>query len=110
MRERDLQKLILDWLALHRIFHWRNNTGAMKAEHKSKKRFVRFGYPGSPDIFAMCPTVDPAYGAEMYGIELKDIDGEQSNEQKQFENDFVRAGGIYILARSLEDVTKEICG
>jgi hypothetical protein len=108
VKERDLQKLILDWLALHRIFHWRNNTGAMFGEHKGKMWAVRFGKPGAPDIFAMRPTCDPAYGAEMYGIEVKGEDGEQSEDQKKFQEDFTRAGGEYILARCLEDVTKEI--
>ena len=47
--EHDLQKLILDYLALHRIFHYRQNTGAMK----KGKHYIRFGVKGLPDIIAV---------------------------------------------------------
>jgi hypothetical protein len=29
LRERDLQRQILDWLLVHHVFHYRNNVGAM---------------------------------------------------------------------------------
>ena len=108
MRERDVQKLIIDWLKLHRVFHWRNNTGAMFGQYKGKSWAVRFGVPGAPDIFAMKPTCDPAYGAEIYAIEVKGEGGKQSDLQKQFQQDFERAGGEYLLARCLEDVVEAL--
>src|SRR5438876_1170141 len=48
MKESDIQRQILDYLALRRIFHYRNNSGAFV---DSKKHFYRFGALGSPDIY-----------------------------------------------------------
>ena len=45
-RERDIQRQILDWLRLKRIFHYRQNVGAQKIG----TRYVRYGVPGLPDI------------------------------------------------------------
>jgi hypothetical protein len=50
MKEPDLQKQILDYLALKRIFHHRNNSGAFV---DSQKHFYRFGALGSPDIISV---------------------------------------------------------
>lgn len=105
MRESDVQKLILDWLALHKIFHWRNNTGAMFGEHKGKRWAVRFGRPGAPDIFLI---IRNAYGAEIHAIEVKGPKGKQSEAQKKYQEDFEKAGGYYWLAYSLDDVLKEL--
>jgi hypothetical protein len=95
--ESDLQRTVISYLKTHRIFHWRQNTGAVAAEHKGKKRFIRYGWPGLPDIFAVI-------GQRIVGIELKSKTGQQTQAQFQFEQDFTQAGGVYILARSLQDV------
>jgi len=95
--EHDLQKLILDYLALHRVFHYRQNTGAFAAEYKGKKRFVRFGVKGLPDIICV---VQGRY----IGIELKREKLEQSKAQVEFQVGLEHAKGKYILARTLEDV------
>jgi hypothetical protein len=91
--EANVQRQILDWLKLRRVFHWRNNTGAVKLPG----RFLRFGWPGSPDIFALSRGT-------CYGIEVKALKGKQSLLQHDFQLDFTEAGGIYLLCRSLEDV------
>jgi len=91
--ERDVLRMCLEYLTAKRIFHYRNNTGAVKTE----KSFVRFGTPGSPDIVAV---VDGNY----IGIECKGSDGKQSELQKIFQSNLERAGGIYVLVRTLEDL------
>jgi hypothetical protein len=93
VREGDTQKLILDWLRLHRILHWRQNVGMMAIGG----RFVKFGRPGLPDIIAV-------HGGRCYGIEVKALKGKQYLLQHDFQLDFTEAGGIYLLCRSLEDV------
>jgi hypothetical protein len=103
VKEQDIQRQILDWLELNHIFHWRSNTGAFAGEYKGKKRFVRFGKKGTPDIFAV-------YDGEIFGIEVKGPNGELSEEQKEWRNEFWHAGGYYVVARCLEDVTCEIFG
>lgn len=94
--EKGTQEAILNYLTLKLIFHWRNNTGAMKTEHGS---FIRFGAIGSPDIFAVLP---PA--GQLVGIEVKDTTGRLSPDQKRFGERLERAGGLYVVARSLDDV------
>ena len=101
MKESDLQKLILDYLAARKIFHFRNNSGAMQKEYKGKSYFMRFGCPGSPDI--VC-----CINRQFVGIEVKGEKGKQSEVQKVFENSLIDSGGKYILAYNLEDVIEGI--
>jgi hypothetical protein len=99
LKEKDSQRLILDYLSAKRIFHYRNNSGAITGVHNGKQRFFRFGAKGSADIVAVVR-------GQFVGIEVKGSDGRQSPDQKKFEHDLTEAGGIYILAKSLEDVIK----
>lgn len=91
--EHDLQRQILDYLALHRYFHWRQNVGA--AKHGG--RFIRFGVKGLPDIFCVVK-------GRLIGIEVKRDKVDQSKAQVEFQVALEHAGGKYCLARRLEDV------
>ena len=82
--ETSLKKTLKDYLNIKHIFWWYCLAG-MGA------------YPGVPDLFAMKEGM-------IYGIEVKSSKGHQSEMQKVFEERFRKSGGIYILARSLEDV------
>lgn len=93
--EKATQAAILDYLELKRVFHWRNNTGAYKPEHGG---FVRYGHPGSPDIFAVV-------AGQLIGIEVKDAKGRLNENQVGFRDGLERAGGRYVVARSLDDIT-----
>ena len=94
MLERDIQRQILDYLALRRVFHYRQNSGALKAE---KGGFVRFGTPGAPDIVCVIE-------GQYVGIEVKNEKGRLSSLQEGFRDSLVAAGGKYLVARCLEDV------
>jgi hypothetical protein len=94
MKESDVQRQILDWLALKRIFHYRNNSGAFV---DSQKHFYRFGAVGSPDIVCVIK-------GQYVGIEVKALRGKQSEHQKGFQKQLEVAGGRYVLAYCLEDV------
>ncbi len=96
-KESDIQRTILDWLAAKRIFHYRQNSGAVKTED----RFFRFGTVGAPDIVAVI-------AGQYIGIEVKAPRGSQSPGQREFEGRLRMAGGTYVLARSLEDVEKAL--
>lgn len=92
--ENSLKNTIMDMLIYKRnCFAWGNNTGA----YKVKNRFVKYGYPGSPDILAVIE-------GRFVGIETKVRGRKQSANQIDFQQEFEAAGGIYILARSMEDV------
>ena len=95
MLEKQIQSAILEYLTLKGIFHWRNNSGAMKTEHS----FVRFGAVGSPDIFALKHGI-------LYGIEVKRPKGKVSEAQKNFGESMVQHGARYMIAYSLDDVRK----
>jgi hypothetical protein len=101
MTEKDLQKLILDYLSVKRIFHYRNNSGVMFSEYKGKKRMVRFGATGSPDIVAVKNGI-------YVGIEVKNATASQNEAQVAFQQALEKAGGRYLLARSLEDVIQNL--
>jgi hypothetical protein len=47
VKESEIQRQILDYLALKRIFNYRQNSGAF---HNGKGGFYRFGALGAPDI------------------------------------------------------------
>ena len=98
MKESDLLRLVMDYLAARKVFHFRNNSGALKTE---KGYYVRFGCQGSPDIIC---CID----GQFVGIELKGDKGKQSPEQKVFQDHLDMAGGKYILAKSLEDIINGI--
>lgn len=94
MAEKDIQRTILDYLAIRKYFFWRNNSGALKTE---KGGFIRFGALGSPDI---CLVKDGFF----IGLEVKQKGTKQSPAQKDWEKKCKEAGGEYWVVRSLEDV------
>jgi hypothetical protein len=57
------------------------------------------GTPGAPDIICVIE-------GQFVGIEVKDLRGKQNANQLDFRRLLEAAGGQYIIARSLEDVTK----
>lgn len=108
-READIQKACLQWLAASGIFHWRNNTGAVRSEYQGRKRFTRFGVPGAPDIMAI-------RRGEFWGIECKRPLGPKGGaggsvltpEQTAFGESIIDAGGHYIVVRSIEELVEKM--
>jgi hypothetical protein len=100
MKESDVQRSILEYLQIKRVFHFRNNSGAVVSTYKGKNRFFHFGAIGSPDIICVIK-------GQFVGIEVKRSGGKQNENQINFQKDLEKAGGIYILAYSLDDVIKQ---
>ncbi|MGB6870900.1 MAG: VRR-NUC domain-containing protein [Acidobacteriaceae bacterium] len=75
MKESDVQRAILDYLALKRIFHYRNNSGGFR---DAANHFYRFGAVGSPDIVCVV-------NGQYVWIEVKAPGGKQSEYQKEFQ-------------------------
>ena len=80
----------LRYLEARRIFHWRNNTGAVQI---APGRFMRFGKKGSSDILGVLP------GGRFLCIECKSKGGKLSPEQKQFLADVQELGGFTLVVR-----------
>jgi VRR-NUC domain len=98
MKESEIQKQILDYLSLKRVFHYRQNSGAFKTDAGG---FYRFGTPGIPDIICVIR-------GKYTGIEVKAPKGKQSEHQKEFQKNLEGAGGEYILAYDLDDVIRQL--
>ena len=98
IKESEIQKTILDYLRLQGYFCWRNQTvGIFK---RSTGTYIPSQNVGSPDIFCL--------HGELYGIEVKSATGKLSEYQKQWRDRFEKAGGKYIVCRSLEDIQKHL--
>ena len=79
---------------------WRQNTGAIK---DANGRLVRFGLIGSADILGIL-----APSGRFVAIEVKTATGRQSEQQRAFQQMIERHGGIYVLARSVDDAIKGV--
>jgi len=99
-KESDLVKSCLEWLAYKKIWAWRNNSGAFKTERGG---FYRMGLLGSADIFAILPP-----NGTFVGIECKTGKNKLSLAQFEFGEKLMKAGGRYLVIRSLEDLEKEL--
>lgn len=93
------------------IFAWRSNTGRANLPGRGgKMRSVQFGEPGAPDIMGILP------GGRFLGVECKRPLGpkggtggsEQTPEQVAFQVSTSDAGGLYVLARSSEDLESSL--
>lgn len=73
---------------------WNNNTGALK---DADGRLVRYGLAGSSDVLA-------CINGRFVGIEAKVGRDHQRQNQSDFATAVRAAGGVYILARSVDDV------
>lgn len=93
--EKSTQTAILQYLDIRGIFHYRQNTGAVKTAHG----FLRFGAKGAPDIVAI-------FRGRYIGIEVKDVKGYLNANQKEFRSKLEAAGGEYMIARDVDDVVK----
>ena len=92
--EKSTQAAVMQYLDIRGIFHYRNNSGAMRAAHGG---YIRFGAKGSPDIVAVLK-------GQYIGLEIKDIKGKQSDSQKEFQTALENAGGVYMLVRDVDEV------
>ena len=107
-READIQAAILDWLKLHGLFCWRNNTGSFAREYKTRdgqwrRTFFRAGFAGSADILGVLP------GGRFLAIEVKRPRvGALSIEQKDFLDQVNATGGLAMVATSVDDVERAL--
>lgn len=111
MPERDLVHEILSlWGAHPSLRIWRANTGMAwfkdgeSARKTDKGAYpVRFGTPGQGDISGLkLPS------GRRLEIECKAARGRQSEEQKSFQRMVERFGGLYVLARAVDDVDRAL--
>ena len=86
------------WGAHPRLRIARVNTGAAMVGAPGRQRLVRFGVPGTADI---CGLIAPS--GRMLMIEVKALRGKQRDAQVTMQRVVQAFGGIYVVARSLEE-------
>ena len=107
--EKEVLKGILDFLQPYKnqgkLMFIRNNTGAIPIDDgKHKRRFIKFGNVGSPDILVWVPR---SYALMVYAnsfvIEAKSSVGKQTPSQVKWQEDFEKLGGRYYLVNSVDE-------
>ena len=95
MTEHEIQNQIMRTFATRADMRlWRANTGAAKIGNA----LVRFGIPGQADLSGLLAN------GRRFEIEVKNETGRQSPDQKNFQAMIEKFGGLYVLARSVDDV------
>ena len=91
---------VLKALKAHPAVAWceRMNSGAAKVGN----RFVRFGWPGCPDVMGQLRD------GRLLGVEVKSRTGRPSPEQSLFLERIRAAGGVGFVARDCRDVFREL--
>lgn len=91
---------VLKALRTHPAVAWveRMNSGAARMG----KRFVRFGWPGCPDVLGQLKD------GRLLGVEVKAPKGRLRPEQVLFLERIRAAGGVAFMARDLRDVRREL--
>lgn len=100
--EQQIQKSILEWLAIEKIWHMRMNTGAVVSQYKGKSRMFQFGRKGCADILAILPLL--RFGSIPLWLEVKAPKGKQSEAQHEFQKEVEAEGHRYAIVQSIEDV------
>ncbi len=99
MSEAEIQRQILAEFGNRSDLRiWRSNCGKALSP---TGRMVTFGVRGQSDIMGIRSP-----GGQLIGIEVKSAKGKQSEQQRNFQTMLERFGGIYILARSVDDVRR----
>jgi len=99
-----LAKVHLKWGAHPRVRLWRSNAGKLWAPTAGGGlRPVQVNVPGCPDLIGWV-MVDGR--AVFLGVETKSPTGALRDSQRAFQATLTRMGGLYIVARSVEDVDR----
>ena len=97
--ERAVQRAVLLWLRANGCLVAVTDAGAA---YRAGAFFGDAVPAGWPDITGLLPD------GRFIGVEVKGPGGRQSPVQKQMEQEVRKRSGIYVLARSVEDVQREI--
>lgn len=89
-----MQDILVAVSALPETLVWRHNTGVGVTRART---ILRAGLPGSADIIGVSR-------GRAVAIEVKTASGRQSEQQRKFQAAWERARGVYVLARSVDDV------
>lgn len=105
--ESKIQLSILKYLEKNNFYVWRN-TNLVRFDRKTKK-YIKNPYhkSGLGDIIGLFPEKSKFFGRHLE-VEVKTPTGKQSPAQKIHQKRIEANGGVYILARSVKDVTDKL--
>ena len=91
---------VLKAVRAHPLVAWANraNSGAVTVG----KRFIRFGWPGCPDVLGQLKD------GRFLGVEVKAAKGRLRPEQAEFLDLIASAGGVAFVARNCRDVHQQL--
>jgi hypothetical protein len=95
--ESEILHSCLDYLRIQGIFCWRQNSGSFITPDK-KRYFKTQDINGVADIIGLLPS------GRFLAVECKRPGGKQSAEQKAFQTAIERNNGMYVIAKSIEDL------
>ena len=96
--ERLVQDAILEYLGYKGVLAIPINNSAPYSKRIGRYlKPTRFHVPGTSDIICCIK-------GRFIGIEVKQLKGRQTPNQRSFEERVIKEKGVYILARSVEDV------
>lgn len=97
---------VLALLRVHPAVAWaaRFNTGAYVAREGPRERYVRYGFPGCPDVLGQLKT------GRLLAIECKRPSGRLSGDQQAFLERAAQYGAAAGVARSVEDAVRIVEG
>jgi hypothetical protein len=106
-KEADVLSAVLTCLRFHPRVAWahRMQTGAGKIvrKHGATSQFLRFGWPGASDVIGQFKGT-----GQLLAVEVKRPSGQATPEQLAFLQNVRDAGGVAILARSVDDVMEAL--
>jgi hypothetical protein len=98
--ERLILKAIMNYLDIlerqGKLYYIRSNSGAVRLQNGA---FMKTGKVGCADIICL-------YKGKFIAIEVKNEKGKQTPEQKMTGEIIDKLGGIYFVARSIDDVIR----
>ena len=105
LTEKQIENTILDFLSHLPGCYWKNNSvGVYDPIKKVHRKPGKYHRNGVSDILGFDNT------GKFIAIEVKTAKGRLSQNQKLFLEDVNRNGGVGFVARSVDDVRKELYG
>tara|TARA_B100000809_G_C14792398_1_gene407135 strand:+ start:26 stop:367 length:342 start_codon:yes stop_codon:yes gene_type:complete len=102
--EKEIENSILDYLQTQKGFFWKNNTvGVYDPVKKTFRRPTKYCINGVADILGVIPP-----DGKLVAIEVKSKKGRVSKNQEAFLLRVRMQNGKAFIARSIEDVQKEL--
>lgn len=106
-REAEILSSVLQALNFYPSVAWfvrcNSAAGRLVFPDGTVSQFMRFGFPGCPDILGMLK------GGKLLAIEVKSPTGRVSEAQAAFLETVSAHGGLAFVARSVSDLKQRLC-